>query len=220
MNRDKSNKTDFAYNMIKEKILTLEFAPGSQLKEIELSDLLGLSRTPVREAIQRLEAERLVEQTGKNLNKVAEVTLDNFIEIYQVREVLENLTVKLATLNWTDYQEIIDLREILDKQKERSREVSIHSREFLYYDKMFHKRLATMTRNSLLEQGMFKYLDLYYRYNHVAIFVNRGLLTTEEHIDILQSIEQRDVKRAQSIMKSHLLVIRESIMIGIAKKDK
>lgn len=211
------NKTEQAYNLIKEKILTLDLKPGEPLKEVELSKMLDLSRTPIREAMQRLITEGFIESHDNQLNKVSDISVEKFIEIYQLREVLENLCVKLATFNWENKSEIEELRVICKHQMALARENELDSKEFLYFDRLFHKKLVEMSRNNLLIQELTKTADLYYRYNYFAIFTNRALLTVMEHLDIIEAIEHRDSRKAQQIMKSHLLIIRESIMIGLAK---
>lgn len=211
------NKTEQAYNLIKEKILTLDLKPGQPLKEVELSKQLNLSRTPIREAMQRLITESFIDSNDSQLNKVSEISVEKFVEIYQLREVLENLCVKLATFNWENRSEIEELRVISRHQSTLARKNNLNSKEFLYLDRLFHKKLVEMTRNNLLIQELKRTADLYYRYNYYAIFTNRALLTVMEHMDILDAVEYRDSRKAQQIMKSHLRIIRESIMIGLAK---
>lgn len=210
------NKADAAYQILKDKILTLELEPGEPLKEVHLSEVLNISRTPIREAMRKLISEGFVEETGKNVNSVTRISLGKFIEIYQVREALENLSVKLATLSWADTSEIDELRQIVKGQMTIADKKKVEVKEFLHADLQFHVKLLEMSRNDLLIQSLKNILDLYYRYNYYSIFHNRAVLTTMEHDEIIDAIEARNSKKAQALMKSHLAIIREAIMIGLA----
>lgn len=215
----KMNLADKAYYELKNRIIYLDLKPGTQLTEVDLSNELNISRTPIREALKQLSVEGFIEWTENKGNVVSPLTVENFMEIYQIRDVLENLSVKLATLNWEKDSDIDGLKTLLKKQLEMAKAKEIDARAFLIIDKNFHLKLLELSGNQLLINEMKKINDLYYRYNHFSVFRSRALLTTQEHIDIVDAIEQRDSRLAQSIMKGHLQVIRESILIGLAKRE-
>lgn len=116
------SKTKQAYELIKQKILMLEFAPGQPLRELELSERFSMSRTPIRAAIERLVADCFVEETAGKRTIVSGVSVDGFIELYEIREALEMLCVSLAAYAWQDHREIEQARELIQRQFELARQ--------------------------------------------------------------------------------------------------
>lgn len=214
------NKTQQAYAIIKEKILTLELAPMQVLKEVELCEMLELSRTPIREAMQKLIAEGFIIEKSPKLNLVAPLTVNQFVDIYQLREVLEVLCVKLATLNWSSEEDINYLIELTADQKLLSKQHDVNSVEFLKVDRQFHRKLYEMSCNQFLEQELLRISELYYRYNYFTMFKNRSYVTVLEHEDIIEAIKSRNSRNAEIYMKDHLSTIRESILIGLSKTSE
>ena len=90
------SKTKQAYELIKQKILMLEYAPGQPLRELELSEQLSMSRTPIRAAIERLVADCFVDETAGKRTVVSGVSVDSFVELYEVREAMEMRGVDLG----------------------------------------------------------------------------------------------------------------------------
>ena len=227
------NKADAAYNMIKEAILTQEFPPKFHLKELELSEKLSLSRTPIREAIHRLTAEGFIEENENQISTVSDISLDNFIDIYQIRDSLEVLSVSLASKNWSDENKILEINEILKKQMESAEDLDCEvipddigdflntetNRKYLKYDKLFHIKIAELSNNKLLHEETIKILDLYYRYNHFLTVKKRSKMDVYEHTEIFEAIKDRNTKYAIMFIREHLQSVRESILIGISKKN-
>ena len=123
------SKTQQAYELIKQKILMLEFAPGQPLRELELSERFSMSRTPIRAAIERLVADCFVEETAGKRTIVSGVSVDGFIELYEIREALEMLCVSLAAYAWQDHREIEQARELIQRQFELARQTPVDSRK-------------------------------------------------------------------------------------------
>ena len=102
------------YLSLKDKIMTIEYKPGDILKEVEISEEFKLSRTPIRAAIQELKNEGFIEFNNRNI--VTPMSLNDYIKIFQIRENLELLSVKLATLNCNE-ENILALEENCELQK-------------------------------------------------------------------------------------------------------
>ena len=90
---------DVVFNTLRQAILRGELKPGERLMEIQLANKLGVSRTPIREAIRKLELEGLVLMIPRRGAEVAEITEQNLRDVLEVREALEELSVKLACDN-------------------------------------------------------------------------------------------------------------------------
>jgi len=212
-----NNKDEQAYNIIKHKILTLEYPPKMLLREIELSEELAMSRTPVRAAITRLISDGFVVELGPRRNMVSDVSVVAFMNIYQVREVLENLCITLACYAWQDPSELQPLRELLNEQSLLTQSPPVESRAFLETDRKFHWLLAKLSRNDLLSQEMMRVYELYWRYNFYSLHRSRPNQIVQEHTAILEAVESRDKAAATACMKDHLLQTKDEILIGLAK---
>lgn len=217
-NNDKTeNKAEQAYSEIKKRILMLDLPPECPLREIDLSQQLHMSRTPVRAAISRLVAEGFAEETGSNRNVVSHVSADSFMEIYQLRETMEDLCVALASYAWQNSIEIEPLRRIVKEQLVLTKCSSIDSRAFLLTDRRFHYQLAELSQNKLLAQEMMRIYDLYWRYIFYSLYKNRSTQIVQEHMDIISAIERRDGSNARANMKNHLDRAKDEILLGLAR---
>lgn len=212
-----ANKTDQAYESLKHRILNLELPPGYPLREVELSEMLHMSRTPVRSAIKRLTADGFAESMGANRIRVSTVSADAFNDIFQLREVLEDLCVSLAACTWHSMTELEALRDILKQQEELLVPQAIDSRAFLELDRKFHHMLATLSGNHLLAVEMIRIYDLYWRYIFYGLFYNRSRMILQEHKSIVDAIEKQDSSLAQRAMRNHLERAKGEIMLGLAR---
>lgn len=212
-----NNKDEQAYQALKHKILTLEYPPGMLLREIELSEDLSMSRTPVRAAIARLISDGFVEEIGPRRNIVSDVSVVSFMNIYQVREVLENLCISLAAYSWQDPSELQPLRQLLIEQSALTQTSPVESRAFLETDRKFHWLLAKLSRNDLLIREIMRVYELYWRYNFYSMHRSRPNQIVQEHAAILEALDSRDKVLAQACMKDHLSQTKDDILIGLAK---
>src|SRR5204863_8676874 len=126
------------YDFLREEILAERLQPGAELQEVALSEELGVSRGPIREAIGRLAAEGLVTVRPRRGAVVRSLSKDEFLELYQVREALELMAVKLAVprLQAEDVEELQALIDAMAGHAERG-EVG----EFFEANAAFHARL-------------------------------------------------------------------------------
>lgn len=216
INDKTANKDDLAYLLIKDKIINLEYPPRYQLREMELSKDLQMSRTPVRIAIARLIADGFVEEIGPKTNIVANVSPAKFMDVYRVRQTLEDLCISLVTYSWRNKEDLEFLRDIVDKQEEMSRNSTVESKQFLLLDRDFHWGLAKLSGNDCLAQEMMRIYDLYWRYNFYSMHHTRPKQIVQEHIDVIEAIESRDRNRAQEAMKDHLSQTKDEILMGLA----
>ena len=158
------SKTKQAYELIKQKILMLEYAPGQPLRELELSEQLSMSRTPIRAAIERLVADCFVDETAGKRTVVSGVSVDSFVELYEVREAMEMLCVSLAAYAWQDHSQIDAARDLVDRQFELATQTPVDSQAVQAVDREFHRALAHLSGNRLLERETVWIYDLCLRY--------------------------------------------------------
>ncbi|MBM1632516.1 GntR family transcriptional regulator [Sulfitobacter mediterraneus] len=196
----KPGSTD-AYSMILEAIDVGTYRPGDRLVESELADRFGVSRTPVREALQRLETQSLLTRDGRSLI-VASLDHNQTAELYVVRGELEGLAARLAARHATE-EEVRVLREMVESDNKLVNDPSALSRS----NRRFHKQIHLSSHNRYLVQQ----LDLLYRSMALMATTSlaaegRGALAQAEHDKIVSMIEARDEDGADEALRSHISV--------------
>ncbi|KZY52959.1 GntR family transcriptional regulator [Sulfitobacter sp. KE29] len=196
----KTGPTD-AYSMILEAIDIGTYRPGDRLVESELAERFGVSRTPIREALQRLETQSLLMRDGRSLI-VASLDHNQMAELYVVRGELEGLAARLAARHATA-EEVRVLREMVDADNALAGNPNALARA----NKRFHKQIHLASHNRYLVQQ----LDLVHR--SMALMATsslavegRGEIAQAEHNRIVQMIEARDEDGADEALRTHISV--------------
>ncbi|MCR3955842.1 MAG: GntR family transcriptional regulator [Gudongella sp.] len=218
MIKSKGTLTDKAYEALRDAIVSIELKPGEIILEDDLSEKLGISRTPIRAALQRLSYEGLVGMQGKK-TFVTELSADYFLDLYAIRESLEILSAKLAAANRSD-KDLSELKRITEKHEEVTQQQPMDRREYLDIDRKYHMFLAKLTKNQMLEEYIRQIYMSYNRYLNYTNFEGRAMTVIREHEDIYNAISERDSIRAQSLMKEHLAGVKESILINLVKSGR
>lgn len=196
----RSGPTD-AYSMILDAIDSGIYRPGDRLVESELAERLGVSRTPIREALQRLETQSLLVRDGRSLI-VASLDHNQMAELYVVRGELEGLAARLAARNATE-EEVRLLREMV----EADNALLEHPAALARANRRFHKQIHLASHNRFLVQQ----LDLVHRSmalmatTSLAV-VGRGEIAQQEHDCIVSAIEARDGDAADAALRAHISV--------------
>jgi len=195
-------KKELAYNAIKKEVLQNTFPPGTFLVERELCKALDVSRTPVREALQQLANEGLVEFIPGRGALVTNLTYEDIIETYDVREVLEGLAVRMFTL-YSSQSEIGKLDRIYKNIEEALKKANIEA--LVKHDVAFHRCIIEGCRNNRLK-AMIKIIN-----DHVERITNtirkdkiRAKTTVAHHKQILDAIKQKDAALAESKIREHI----------------
>lgn len=189
-----------AYTLILEAIDAGVYKPGDRLVESELAERLGVSRTPVREALQRLETQSMLTRDGRSLI-VASLDHNQLAELYAVRTELEGLAARLAARHATD-EELHVLRQMVEDDY---RLLGGDPRLLSRANKRFHKQIHLASHNRFLVQQ----LDLVHR--SMALMSNtsfaaegRDAAGLAEHDAIVRAIEARDGEAAYQALRSHI----------------
>jgi len=196
----RNGNTD-AYSMILDAIDTGTYRPGDRLVESELAERLGVSRTPIREALQRLETQSLLMRDGRSLI-VASLDHNQMAELYVVRGELEGLAARLAARNATE-EEVRLLREMVQEDNALKDQPAALARA----NRRFHKQIHLASHNRFLVRQ----LDLVHRSmalmatTSLAV-VGRGEIAQEEHDKIVAAIEARDGDGADAALRAHISV--------------
>lgn len=197
------------YNEIKSAIITQRLKPGEQLNERVLAEKLGISRTPVREALQMLEKEGWVRTEPWKGTYVLDITEQDIEEVFQLRMALETLVIDLIIQRISE-EHIDKLEEFLQKQTEYCDESKAD--EFIKVDRDFHMYLAYLTGNKRLIQILNNLSDMMRRLGIRAIKTEeRYIETLQEHASIIKGIKARNLSNARQAMMYHILRTKENV---------
>lgn len=193
---------DQVYSLIRLKILTGTLPPGGTLDEKAISGLLGISRTPVREAVQKLSDENLVEIKPQSGTRVALMLRANIHQAYLIRRALENETVAAAAADITPR----DLTRLEGNYLQHR--LAIEHEEYveaIRIDDDFHRLIAEIAQLPLLWRAItiFKAQLDRCRYQTVPQ-KGRGEATLAQHKAVIDALKDRDGQRAQAMMRAHL----------------
>lgn len=205
------------YSEIKERIVTTEMRPGAVIEEAALMAELGLGRTPIREGLKLLEADKLVVVSPRRGMFVADVSLTDLRQLEEVRLELESLCARLAVQRMTPWQ-VDEMRRLVAELEayEPNTSSPILERgaqaELLNLDRRFHALLRQGAHNELLEVECKMLFNLSMRMWY--LFVNRiepKDLAEDAFTEILAAIESKEVSRADRAMRRHIIQFGESI---------
>lgn len=188
-----------AYKLILEAIDVGIYRPGDRLVESELAERFGVSRTPIREALQRLETQSLLARDGRSLI-VASLDHNQLAELYVVRTELEGLAARLAAQHATD-EEIRVLADMVERDAGLLDDPDALART----NRRFHKQIHLASHNRYLVQQ----LDLVHRTMALMAVTSlaaqgRGARALKEHQAIVSAISARDGEAAYQALKTHI----------------
>lgn len=201
MIQPKSLNNKDAYTLILDAIDVGVFRPGDRLVESDLADRFGVSRTPIREALQRLETQSLLERDGRSLI-VASLDHNQMAELYVVRRELEGLAAALAARHATE-EEIQVLRDMVSADDA----LTDQPIELAKANRRFHQQIHLASHNRYLVQQ----LDLVHRSMALMATTSlaaegRGRIAQSEHKAIVDAIAARDEEAAGRALKDHISV--------------
>jgi len=192
-------ETRDAYSLILEAIDRGEIAPGQRLVETELADRLGVSRTPVREALQRLEAHGIVARDGRSL-RVATLDHDQLGELYEVRGAVEGLAARLAARHAAP-EEIAILREMVEADLALTDDPAA----LALANRRFHRQLHRASHNRYLSEMLVAMRrSLVLLLSTTLASPGRGAESVAEHDRIVAAIAARDEAAAQEAAQQHI----------------
>jgi DNA-binding GntR family transcriptional regulator len=192
---------DIAYQVIKEKIITVDMLPGSIIQESELMQQLNLGRTPIREALKQLETDKLVVTIPHRGTFVADVQITDLQQIYEVRMYLERLCARLAAERATAEQ-IAEMENCCQQMLNPEEQ---DTRQLILIDRYFHRLLARAAHNKFIMDEIELFYNLSLRLWHLSLHKVKPLnLDTDRHLAILEAIKKRDICQAEKLMTEHI----------------
>lgn len=208
---------DVVFNTLREAILKGELKPGERLMEIQLAERLGVSRTPIREAIRKLELEGLVLTFPRRGAEVAKMTEKNMREVLVVRKALEVLAVEIACEVITQPQ-IVELKEVAKafEQSMKSKDL----KKIAEADVRFHDLIYQSTGNHRLLQILNNLREQIYRYR-IEYLKEESTYPSllQEHQALIDGLKNKDKEFVKDIMKRHI-ENQERTVINIIREQE
>ncbi len=193
---------DVVFNTLRQAILTGELKPGERLMEIHLANRLGVSRTPIREAIRKLELEGLVTMIPRRGAEVAQITEKSMNDVLEVRRALDVLSVELACDRISD-EELEELKKacVAFEQAVKTKD----AKKIAQADVALHDIIVRATGNQRLMQLVNNLSEQMYRYRfeYIKDFTQHARLV-EEHRVIYESIVRKDKETAAREVETHI----------------
>ncbi|HPW41942.1 MAG TPA: GntR family transcriptional regulator [Bacillota bacterium] len=201
---------EVVFNSIRGAIISGVLKPGERLMEVQLAEKMGVSRTPIREAIRKLELEGLVVMIARKGAYVADLSIKNITDVLEVRAALEGLASGLAALRMTE-EEIKDL-----ELTARHFEQAMNSNDvegIIQTDIEFHEKIFKATRNEKLLQLTNSLMEQVQRFR--VMYLNKAIKSTnliKEHYKIVEAISRRNREMAENIAKIHIQNAEKDMM--------
>jgi len=204
---DRRKVTDWVYEELKEAIVGLRLPPGQPLREAALAEQLGVSKTPIREALARLQQDGLAETTSFKGAVVTGYSRQDLVEIYELRELLESSAARLAAQSMSDAdrarldQIMIESRALWDGSDPVKLAARIAEFDVVLFDQVQNGRIRALIEN--LGAHMTRIGEL------TAEIPGRIQTSVDEHEKIVEAIAARDPDLAEQRMREHIHSVRD-----------
>ena len=203
---------DQVFERLENDIIMGTIPRGEVLTELKLVELLGVSRTPIREALRRLEQERLIQDTGKG-SLVLGITEDDLLDIMNIREQIEGLASYYATVNMTDegrkeLTHIVDLQEFYYTKGDMVR--------LRQADDLFHDAICQLSCRHVIEDTLVPLLRKTRRFRRISMNdPNRIVNTQAEHRRIYDAMMAGDADLAKQLTTEHITQAKAHMIGGL-----
>ncbi len=199
-----------AYRVIKEAILSLQLKPGEPLVEADLAHQLGISKTPVRDALFELEKEGLVTKVLFKGTYVSPLKHEDLVHIFDVRAVLEGLAASLAAENFTA-DDLLKAEEIIKAQCAAITAGDYETASAM--NKNFHEMITARCNNEILKPVLVNLDDKLRRYRILSSYqAGRLDKSCQEHKLVLEALKARDAALAEKHLRAHLRSVAEDMI--------
>ncbi|MCU9613012.1 GntR family transcriptional regulator [Caldibacillus lycopersici] len=188
---NKMSAFEVTYEKIRDMIFNGELSNGQKITETKLAEQLGVSRTPIREAIKRLEQEKLIAE-----NRVANPTDRDYQNIFEMRILIEKYAIVKAVQFFTD-SDVEEMERLVEIGYSGTKEETMEA------NKAFHERIVAATKNDVMIDYFNQMQSIIYLFRKTVLHYKRpGLI--DEHKAIVDAIKDRDASRAERLIEEHL----------------
>jgi DNA-binding GntR family transcriptional regulator len=203
------------FEELREDIMSCELQPGSELRESELARRYGVSKSPIRDALQKLEFEGLVQIVPRQGHRVLPISLSDAHDILDLRETLENAAIKKIAAECTSSDlDSLDRFRVADMS-------SLNA--FADYNRSFHAEICSMAGNGRQSAVMSSLMDNYERLCIVSLSSRHqeaAAMTSalQDHCDIIDALQARDSRRAARLSARHIRKSQSQVMRGLKSR--
>ena len=207
---------DVVFETLRDAIIQGQLRPGERLMEIQLAEEMGVSRTPVREALRKLELEGLIVMIPRKGAYVAGISVKDIVDVFEVRAALESLAAGLAAERITE-QELEELERALVQISEAS---SSNLDAVVLTDTNFHEIIYRASRNQRLTQLITNLQEQIQRFRTTSLAQpGRTKTAIEEHRKIVEAISERNVELAQALAREHIENAEQSLLSALREAE-
>lgn len=203
----KQGKTIRAYEIIKEKILRGELKTLTDISEDDLQSELNISRTPIREALQKLEQEKLVYIFPRKGTIVSGITVELINEVYELRELIEPFVAKSVCHKLSE--EWLLKMKISFKEPPQGMSPEERKTYYIELDKELHNQIINSHSNTFIHNIMRNIFDHNHRIFLLTSTVNEKYnVSIAEHLEIIDAFLERDAEKVERLMREHIVTAR------------
>ena len=209
---------EIAYEVLKHAIITGEIPAGERIVETDYAERLHISRTPLREALRKLERDGLVEYVLRRGVVVRAFTIADVEEIYTIRNALEMLTLPAIIRNATE-EDVAGLKERLREMDEVMAHGDIETLSPMA--RAFHSQLTALCRQNRILRVIEGQDEFITRFSAMAIHQeNRRTQAHEEHYKLVEYVEKRDLEHLEKLMRKHIERSKENCLAALAAQKQ
>ena len=201
-----------AYRLIKDKVVTLELPPSAVIDEHVLMQELDLGRTPIREALQRLDSEGLVNIVPRRGTFVNDISVTDLQKIFELRIVMEGFCAHLAAQRATQAQldKMKNVLQGLDQLQESDPQA------LMSVDRRFHRLLYAAADNEFMADILDRLYDLSLRLWYLVLSrLSEVKHSIEQHLLVLDALQEGDADRAEAMIRKHIVEFQQSIKAAL-----
>ncbi len=201
------------YEQLRAEMISCKLAPGTEMREAELAARFDMSKSPVRDALMRLEREGLVITLPRQGYRVAPVSLTDVLDMFHLRAALERACMERIVLHASDEQ-----LEALNSF--RRFDAGAWQGGFVEFNRAFHRRIAELGGNARMRDQLNDLIDLMERAVQVSVAsIKKGdpQALVNQHVEIIDALQARAVKRAQRLAEQHIVAAGKRVSNAIAR---
>ena len=201
------------YEQLRADMISCKLAPGAELREAELAARFDMSKSPVRDALMRLESEGLVITLPRQGYRVAPVSLTDVLDMFHLRAALERACMERIVLQASDEQ-------LTELDAFRHFDASAWDGGFIAFNRAFHRRIAELGGNARMRDQLLDLIDLLERAVQVSVAsMKQGdpQVLVNEHVEIINALQARAVKKAQRLAEQHIVAAGKRVSNAISR---
>lgn len=209
---------EMVYEELKLQILTGGIVPGTRMMEVELAEEMGVSRTPIREAIRKLEKEGLVTIEPRRGAYASRISTEDMVEILEVRQDLEGLAAFFAATRMSK-ENLDELKSIAEKYNKAVEEGNMQ--DMIRFDTMFHRKIVDSCNNKILVHMVEQLQEMVLRFRYIYYDnFRRAEHMPAEHRAILEAIADGDEEKAREAADVHIYRLKQLVIEeGVEPQD-